>query len=133
MKSLTAGWKKHMPPGDADDERFERLEATMREIEKVQSELRSEQTGLKWMAGIVVGILVAGTGVSLTRSFVLSDSVAAVQVDTGKISTTLEFVREDVSELKSDVKAVRIDLERVAVAVGVNQPPEKKAELELRQ
>jgi hypothetical protein len=95
----------------------------------LQTELRADRTGLKWMAGIVVAILVAVTGIGLTRSFVLGDHVADVRVVTGNIDTAMGFVREDVSEIKADVKAVRSDLERVAAAVGAIRPEDKKAEL----
>lgn len=83
--------------------------------------------------GHVVAVLVAVVAVDLARGFVLGDRVADVQVDTGKIATTMDFVREDVSEIKADIKAVRSDLERVAAAVGATQPEEKKAELAPRQ
>jgi hypothetical protein len=115
--------------GQSDD-RVARLETTVREIEKLQTELRSDRASLKWMAGLVVAILVAVTGVGLARSFVLSDRVADVQVDTAKIATAIGFVSDDVSEIKSDVKAIRSELANVAAAVGATRPDEKKAELE---
>jgi hypothetical protein len=104
---------------------FARLEATMREIERVQTELRSEQTWLKWMAGSVVAVMLAGTGIGLSRSFVLSDRLADVQVDTAAIRVIVE---KDVTAIRSDVEKMRADIQRVADAVGAKLE-EKKAEL----
>jgi hypothetical protein len=103
---------------------FARLEATMREIERVQTELRSEQTWLKWMAGSVVAVMLAGTGIGLSRSFVLSDRLADVQVDTAAIRVIVE---KDVTAIRSDVEKMRADIQRVGDAVRAKLE-EKKAE-----
>jgi hypothetical protein len=101
----------------------------MRAIERVQTELRSEQTWLKWMAGTVVAVLLATTGVGLSRSFVLGDRLADVQVDTATIRVIVE---KDVTAIRSDVEKMRADIERVGDAVGARLE-ENRAELPPRQ
>jgi hypothetical protein len=112
------------------------MEATMRAIERVQTELRSEQTWLKWMAGTVVAVFLAVTGVSLSRSFVLGDRLADVQVDTATIRVIAEkdisAIRSDVDAIRSDVEKMRADIARVGDAVGAKLK-ENGAELSPRQ
>jgi hypothetical protein len=106
-------------------DRLARMEAALRDIERVQTELRSEQTWLKWMAGTVVAVLLAVTGVGLSRSFVLGDRLADVQVDTATIRVIVE---KDVTAIRSDVEKMRADIERVGDAVGAKLQ-ENRAEL----
>jgi hypothetical protein len=54
--------------------------------------------------------------------------LASVETQTGQITAAIPFLREDIAEIKTDVKAVRSDLERIAVAVGA-ELDQKKAEL----
>ena len=61
------------------DARMDRMEAVIREIQGAQMELRSEQTWLKWMAGIVVAVALTVAGIGLQRSFVLTDRLADVR------------------------------------------------------
>ncbi len=98
---------------DADD-RLAGLAATMRESGPRPSCGR-EQRWLKWMAGTVVMVMLAGTGVGLSRSFVLGDRLADVQVDTAIIRVIVE---KDVAAIRSDVEKIRADIERVEDAVG---------------
>jgi hypothetical protein len=109
---------------DADD-RLARLEATIREIERVQTEFRAEQTWLTWMAAPVVAVMVAGTGVGLSRSSVLGDRLADFQIDTATIRVIVE---KDVTAIRSDGAKMRADMRRVGDAVGA-ELEEKRAEL----
>lgn len=107
------------------DARMDRMEAVIREIQGAQTELRSEQTWLKWMAGIVVTVALAVAGIGLQRSFILTDRLADVRVDTSTIRVIAE---KDISAIKADVTAIRAELERVSDAVGA-KPTENRAEL----
>lgn len=116
------------------DERLTRMEATVRERQGVQKELRDTRCWLRWgggtataVLGIVTAVLVAVIMVNLTRSFVLTDQLADLRIDTGTLTSTMSFVREDVAEIKSDVKAMRGELRSVADAVGAKL--EQKTEL----
>ena len=104
------------------EDRLGRMEAAMSDLKNDQADLKSGQRWLTWGAGIVCAVLVAVVAVNLDRNSALGDRVAEVQVTIGQLTTTMDFVREDVSEIKTDVKAV-------AAAVGANLPDEKKAEL----
>lgn len=117
------------------DDRLARMEATVRELQSVQADLRSGQWWLKWgggtasvVLGIIIAVLVGVVVVNLDRNFSLTDQLTNVRVDTGNLTTSMSFVREDVSEIKSDVKALRADLGRVAEAVGAKMD-EQKTEL----
>lgn len=93
-----------------------------------QAELRSERTSLRWMVGVVVTVALAVAGVAgigLQRSFVLTDRLADVRVDTSTIRIIAE---KDISAIKEDVEAMRADLERVGDAVGAKLN-ENRAEL----
>jgi hypothetical protein len=108
--------------------RFERMETTMRAIEKVQTELRSEQTWIKWYAGAVITVLVAVTVMFFNRSFVLSDDLSDVKVDTATIRVIAE---KDIAAIASEVRAIRADLALIGDAVGAKLH-ENRAELTIR-
>jgi hypothetical protein len=95
------------------------------ESKRVQTELRAEQTWLKWMAGTAVAVMLAGTGVGLSWSSVLSDRLADVQIDTATIRAIVE---KDVTAIRSDGAKMCADVERVGDAVGANLGG-KRAEL----
>lgn len=108
----------------------------MRELQSVQTELRTNQRWMKYGGSAIVAIAVGAfavmasfVAIDLSRIFALGDRLADVQTDTGRISASMDFVRDDVSEIKIDMKAVRSDLERVAAAVGAKL--DEKAELRL--
>ena len=121
--------------GSRIDERLAQMEATVRELQGVQQELRDSQWWLRWgggtataVRGIVTAVLVAVIIMNLARSFALTDQLADVRIDTGALANTMSFVREDVAEIKSDVKAMRAELRSVAEAVGA-QLEQQKTEL----
>jgi hypothetical protein len=121
--------------GSRIDERLAQMEATVRELQGVQKELRDSQWWLRWgggtataVLGIVTAVLVAVIIMNLARSFALTDQLADVRIDTGALANTMSFVREDVAEIKSDVKAMRAELRSVAEAVGA-QLEQQKTEL----
>jgi hypothetical protein len=123
------------PDASGFDDRLARMEATMRQLESVQADLKSGQWWLQWgggaaafVLGTVVAVLVAVVVLTLERSFTLTDRIADIKSDTSKGATAMDFLREDVSEIKLHTNAVRSDLERVAEAVGAKLQ-EKKAEL----
>jgi hypothetical protein len=117
------------------DARLARVEGTMRQLETVQADLKSGQWWLQWgggaatvVLGTVVAVLVAVVVMTLERSFTLTDRMTDIKTDTSKVATAMDFVREDISEIRIDTSALRSELARVAAAVGV-PPEEKKAEL----
>jgi hypothetical protein len=117
------------------DDRLARVEATMRQLETVQADLKSGQWWLQWgggaaafVLGTVVAVLVAVVVMTLERSFTLTDRMTDIKADTGKVVTAIDYLREDVSEIKIDTSALRSELANVAAAVGV-KVEEKKAEL----
>jgi hypothetical protein len=77
------------------------------------------------MAGTVLAIALAVAGIGLQRSFVLTDRLADVRVDTSTIRVIAE---KDISAIRTDVEAIRADLERVSDAVGA-KPSENRAEV----
>lgn len=119
------------------DDRLAQMEVAMRRLETVQADLESGQRWLRWGGGtaatvlvVVAATLVGVVVLQLQRSYDLSDRIAAVQVDTGKAATALEFVREDVAEIKNDTKILRSDLQSVADSLGVKL--EQRTELDAR-
>jgi hypothetical protein len=100
------------------------MEAAVRQLEAVQADLKSGQRWLQWGGGtaaavlaIVATTLVGVVVLQLQRSDALSDRIASVQVDTGKTATEMEFLREDVAEIKRDTQILRSDVQRVAEAL----------------
>jgi hypothetical protein len=67
------------------------------------------------MAGTVVAVIPPGTGVGLPQSFVLTDRLANIQIDTATIRV---IVGKDVTAIRSDVEKMRADIQRVGDAVG---------------
>jgi hypothetical protein len=110
------------------DDRLARMEGTMRQLEMVQS-------NLKWGGGItlgvlaiVAGILIAVVVLALERSFTLTDLMTDIKADTTKVVTAMDYIREDMSEIKSDTNGLQQDLQAVAEAVGAKLE-QKKADL----
>jgi hypothetical protein len=117
------------------DDRLARVEATMRQLETVQADLKSGQWWLQWgggaaafVLGTVVAVLVAVVVMTLERSFTLTDRMTDIKADTGKVATAIDYLREDVPEIKIDTRALRSELASVAAAVGA-KAEEKKAGL----
>jgi hypothetical protein len=117
------------------DERLARMEATMRQLETVQADLKSGQWWLQWaggsaavVLGIVAAVLVAVVVMTLERSFTLTDRMADIKADPSKVATAIDYLREDVSQIKTDTGALRSQLATVAEAVGAKLQ-EKKAEV----
>lgn len=106
----------------------------MQQLETVQADLKSGQWWLQWgggaaafVLGTVVAVLVAVVVMTLERSFTLTDRMTDIKADTGRVVTAIDYLREDVSEIKNDTSALRSELASVAAAVGAEV--EQKAEL----
>jgi hypothetical protein len=69
------------------------------------------------MARTVVAVMLAGTGVGLSRSPVLTDRLVDAQIATATISVIVE---KDVTAIRSDVAKMHADIERVGDAVGAD-------------
>jgi hypothetical protein len=114
------------------DARMDRMEALIRDIESRQHTLQAGQRSFLWAVGLIGAFVAAVVGglvtLDLSRIFTLGDRLASVETQTGQITAAIPFLREDIAEIKTDVKAVRSDLERIAVAVGA-ELDQKKAEL----
>jgi hypothetical protein len=81
-----------------------------------QAELQSGQSNLKWGGGILitafiamVSILIAVVVVDINRAFTLGDRVADTQATSQRTESLLNTTRQDVIEIKSDVKSVQRD------------------------
>jgi hypothetical protein len=122
--------------------RMDRMEAVIRDIEGRQHTLQAGQRTFLWAVGLVGGFVAAViaslVALDLSRIFVLGDRIAVVETHTGQMSTAMSFLSGDVSsikndvrelpEIRADVRALRVDLQRVADAVGA-RPAGKEEEL----
>jgi len=119
-------------PDARADARIDRMEALIRDIESRQHTLQAGQRSFLWAVGLIGAFVAAVVGglvtLDLSRIFTLGDRLASVETQTGQITATMPFLREDIAEIKTDLKVVRSDLERIAAAVGA-EPDQKKAEL----
>jgi hypothetical protein len=111
---------------------MDRMEALIRDIESRKQTPQAGQRSFLWAVGLIGAFVAAIVGglvtLDLSRIFTLGDRLATVEAQTGQITAAMPFIREDITEIKADVKAVRSDLQRIATAVGA-EPDQKKAEL----
>jgi hypothetical protein len=128
-------------PDTRIDARMDRMEVLIRDIEARQHTLQAGQKTFLWAVGLIGAFVAAIIGglvtLDLSRIFTLGDRLATVETNTGQMTTAFGFLSGDVSaikadvkalpEIQADVKALRLDLQRVADAVGA-QPPSKQEE-----
>jgi hypothetical protein len=87
------------PDASGLDDRLARMEATMRQLETVQADLKSGQWWLQWgggaaafVLGTVVAVLVAVVVMTLERSFTLTDRMTDIKADTSKVATAIDYL-----------------------------------------